>query len=1471
MEAQIAQFTNRGMNQDISVSKATNEFAFKNYNIRITAVNDNTLLTVTNEKQPRTLTVNIYDYRLDTYLNSILGEYIGHAILNNFLILFTKAEAFDRIYKLEYDTENSIINGRLLFMGNLGFYKDNVEHIETLSFYETEDIQKVYWVDGVHQTRFINIMSNEIPSGNTQFDFNPNIKKFPKCTISKDYSNGGTFAPGVIQYFVSYYNKYGTETGIVWASDLQYITKYNKGESPDKNVNCSFILNFENLDNTFEYIRVYSLYRTSYNGEVVAQIVADRKVSEDLLITDINSNEVIDPTSLFFIGGNKFVAETLTQKDDTLFLGGITSKEEIIPENIKTLLSKDNVITIDSDGKHISKLVTFESKVIGKVSQDINEEFQLNSSEENIKTFKYGELYRFALQFQTPAASWTNPIWIGDAICNVKPVINEDGTIEVANAVIHLDDTIVSEIKNVYSNYRLLIANPTNADRTILAQGIVSPTVFKYDDRVQGEGAYALSSWLMRPRNTTIASDHLIGLGNKKTIKNDVEYFENLESCEIQNSINKAPIISKGSYTKGFILSFYSYRGETLYYSVHLGNNPKNDITQITDSDIEETIISERSVSINLKGDYYSVANTFTEILQTIKDTIENLDKDGIKYDINFSSSMANTLANYFMNIFGIYPPVSSSLDYTGVYKKMPDGTYCSGFFDMTDSFILKRTNGEMEYGCYGYILSNYTSTTETDDYINNFYVDNSILTFHSPEINNNEALFTDNELTFDIVGLIGIDKFQSDASLIVDLPYLNSDAHLVKPSKLRNKPLTNEPLFKDGFTYYMYLWHKSNSVVGQVANWDEPDKNYSFLKTKVISNRNVSLSTHYIDYLNTSYDTWSSLNVKPVVFDSDQVITKVINVGEDTKYYQGNYEGISAISAEEPYRVFYKESRNAKPSYKSDDQSDPVSIKYKSTPHLVFSLGNNVLPYLKNNGESNWKVNFKSFYNLDDLNEYETSLPWLTANEGLFIHAYNQSYIETDAINKPYFYLTELRRNVDYNTLYGGVDQNALERISWIPASKTYNVEEPINLSFGDTYYQRWDCLKTYPFTREDKNSVIDITSFMVETHVNLLGRYDKHKEMDDILNVEPSNFNLINDVYSQPNNFFSYIILDEKYNTVKHLNQVTYSLNKAIASDIDAWTSITLSSAFNLDGSKGKLNKLLNFNDTIVAFQDKAISAINFNNRTALSTESGIPIEIANSGKVNGYSIIIDNVGCQNKQSICEASSGVYFVDDLNKTFYNFNKEGLTNVSSKGLSVWFKDNLTKKERVVYDNLTHDVYITNENECVVYNEDLQSFTSFMDYKNIDTLVTLNSRSILFDNTLPKLMFGGDYTSNYFMEYKVNPEPLMDKIFGNIEYIAECIPSDIKIDTIGNTLTKPFDRLDVWNEYQEGSTTIKEPYKYPNFEKKFRIWRVDIPRDSKNGRGLNRIRNPWVYLKLSNKNQHSDKMVFHNLLVKYYK
>ena len=55
---------------------------------------------------------------------------------------------------------------------------------------------------------------------------------------------------------------------------------------------------------------------------------------------------------------------------------------------------------------------------------------------------------------------------------------------------------------------------------------------------------------------------------------------------------------------------------------------------------------------------------------------------------------------------------------------------------------------------------------------------------------------------------------------------------------------------------------------------------------------------------------------------------------------------------------------------------------------------------------------------------------------------------------------------------------------------------------------------------------------------------------------------------------------------------------------------------------------------------------------------------------------------------------------------------------------------------------------------------------------------------------------------------------------------------------------------------------------------KFRIWRGDIPRDGDTTTNkklkADRMRNPWIHLKLSKNNPTGEKMIFHNLNIIYY-
>ena len=1439
MEAQVAQFLNRGMNQDISVSKASNEFAFRNHNIRITAVNDNTLLSVTNEKGPLQINVNIkktglltnkisyesyggfilehpaasrivvriyttsvpsgetnvsnvvidkgksfvsyptryqvldrleivssrtddtYVYYLDgenptiyneEHYDYIIGEYRGHAILNDYLVLFThsKEDSTDYIYRLEYINNN--IEGIIKYFGDLGL-SDN---IETLAYYESEDIQKVYWVDGKHQPRFINIAGDTLLGvSNDYFNFSPNINSYPKVNINKNFDGNGLFPAGVVQYFISYYNKFGTETGIVWASDLNYISLYNRGESSDNNVVCNFTLNINNIDSNYDYLRIYSIIRTSENNVPIAKVVADIDIANNIEVsyTDTNtSGETIDPTTLLFLGGSKFIASTLSQKDDTIFFGDITIDSVGLPSNIIEYVNEKI-----NNYKSNSPFIEFGYKSI--ISN--NNDFQLNGSSRVIKSFKGGDVYRFAIQFQDFTGMWTSPIWIGDKECNIYPNKDND-TINLPTAKFIMDEGLYTLVKPYYSNYRVLMVEPNFSNRKVLAQGIVTPTVFNYDERVEGNGPYSIASWIVRPIGGAAQHKHLGGLGN--------------------------------------IMKYSDDKKKNMYYS-----------------------------------------SPTAEIQNSIE-----------------------------------YPPITKNLS-------------------------------------------------------NNFYVDNSIITLYSPDIEDNQSLFNNADLKFRIIGVVPINYSDSDMIVETNTPGIKEDAGFSKNFLKYNPRSTNSDskdvllkgnVYKDyGWNYegklskintvryVVYMWNKKGSLIGQTAEFKDNDGNpfdtvYADLKHKIIANKRTS---SFNMYFNTP-DFYDTYDVKPIVFDSNIIESKLLKLHNgDSVVYQGNYENLLSNRIDDEdneysYRVFWGyATRNVtdnRPSggigdsadqivnrnslnYVDLPQADPVHIKYNTTPHVTFELNKgaanrSILPYMKNNGEVAWY--FNTVYEDFEIPDSYT-FSWLKEDE-----SYIQESIDgVNTENLPYLFLGEIYRDIKNEEIFGGYEANNIERLSWIPISDSTPIEDNIDNTEGDTYYQRWDCLSTYPTTNEDINSVVDITSFMVETHINIDGRYDKNKEFSNILNARRDNFNKINKVYSQSNNLFNYSILDEKFAREDNRTQVLFSLTKTPMSDTDSWTSIPATSAFNLNGLYGKLNKITSFNNTLIAFQDKAISTINFNNRTVLSTESGVPIEIANSGKVNGYTIISANIGCKNKNSICQTSSGIYFIDDLNKSLFRFNRDGLSNISSTGMSMWFKDNLTENEYLFYDSTTHDVYIVNKDICILYNEGLQSFTSFMDYQGMSLLFNLKGHSFALnteDSIIPYKMFGGEYNSTfnsnihngYSIEYKINPEPLLDKTFGNIEYLADCF-EDAKVDTTfiktDDSIKYPFDTLEVWNEYQKGITNIKDRFKYPNFERKFRMWRVDIPRDSSNNR--DRIRNPWIYLKLHKNATDNYKTVFHSLAVKYYK
>ena len=249
----------RGMNRDLSVSAFNPEFAFENRNLRLGTNDANTMMSWVNERGTLALSLrNVEywtkkkpntDYELRTYEDPgdsswthheentedvvIIGTPIGTAVINHRLVLFTTDTLHDHdyIYVLWYlDSSQEAMYCKMLF-GNenvsLGF---SVDHpIETLVSYESESIQKVYWTDGINQPRLINIEGRISAGNSTQFDFVPTLQLQEDIAVRKMLGASGMFAPGVIQYAFTYYNKNGQESNIFYVSPLQYISYRDKG------------------------------------------------------------------------------------------------------------------------------------------------------------------------------------------------------------------------------------------------------------------------------------------------------------------------------------------------------------------------------------------------------------------------------------------------------------------------------------------------------------------------------------------------------------------------------------------------------------------------------------------------------------------------------------------------------------------------------------------------------------------------------------------------------------------------------------------------------------------------------------------------------------------------------------------------------------------------------------------------------------------------------------------------------------------------------------------------------------------------------------------------------------------------------------------------------------------------------------------------------------------------------------------
>ena len=1439
----------KGMNRDMSVSAFSPEFAFENINIRLATNEGNTMMSWVNERGPKHLTLKIDttpfngEISKKIYETELRGIPIGTAVLNHKLVIFTtKGDESplrqDLIYVLEKsdNTEECDFTGKLLFYGSLGFSVDYP--LETLVSYESETIQKVYWTDNKSQPRVINIapaMDHRTQDYNNHtFDFVKELQLKEQITVTK-VIGAGEFPPGVIQYAFTYYNKYGQESNIFYTTPLQYISYADRGGSPESKIANSFRINVKNVDRNFDYLRIYSILRTSLNATPLVKRVQDIEITNDeaYCIDDGLQGDTVDPTELLYKGGEEVKVKTMEQKDGTLFLGNIEITRP--PLDVKgRLLSLSGVMKAAT----ITPLITNKDILasvltkrpfleaakspfwyINTLSCPESEEYQ------GAACFKAREYYRLGVQFQYKNGKWSEPCWIGDARQQCFPKVDDNlgekeglSHIYVPEFKYNIKDypkykangekdntyePVFSILYNAgYRKARPVFVVPNQSDRTILCQGVGCPTMYRKVDRYSDaeemgdEGIwsgsspgtlYAQSSWLFRV---------------------PVVY-------DTKNGTN----IGDAFLNKGGNVSYLGKLNTQFNYPY-----------------------------ANVSGDSSS-ADYLKAMFPWLRNTeIMGIYDDGHSFYIDPEFATIHTPELIFDDSF-------SCIDFNG----------CS--IDKVGGAKIIQTYGDIDIQ---------TST---------------------PPIGSDSAGFIHRSIVTD-----------GGAALITGLFFNDYLVDELKEGGYEAYKTSNPAIY-----FPVYMWQKNGSLNNDVQR----DNRSAELLTKKISNYRLSSKTDYKN-IDSCY-TFDTEDIQ--LFNADTL--SMIKVNGHT--YMGNIEAMFTPTTPSPhFLVGDPFSKNVDVDFNSDFNPNNSFLLQLEDPDDTDSksgVWNWQLAYNRKNGELTWQWLIKD-KTAEQVGDYVKGLcQW---REPISIKYKSTPHIVTKINNGGIYYsgkdngleydtmpMMEIVRPYNEKTFCGGVSDEALQAATWIPCGPVVAFEEDttelsLYYKWGDSYFQRFECLKTYPYTNEDKNQVVEIASFMCESRVNMDGRYDRNRGQTSNINMSPQNFNLLNPVYSQMDNFFSYKIVDAaSYKNTCFPTNITWTKTKQNGADVDLWTNITLANVLEMDGDKGAVNKLTRLNNQLIAFQDSGFSQILYNENTQISTTEGVPIEIANSEKVQGKRYYSDTVGCSNKWSVVSTPNGIYFMDSNEKSIYLFNGQ-LGNLStSGGFNTWTKNTKDINAFIAhYDRQNQEVVFANDEGSLAYSEKFGCFTSFYDYTKKHWFCNLDNMGIWTDNEGLWEHQAGEYC-NFFgvnkpfsMTLIGNQEPQVDKIFTNMEFRA-CVEGEGTYDTKTGKFTPllPFDTLEVWNEYQHGKLLLTnrnngEGYNHDGstsfLTRKFRIWRCDIPRDNApvssdeaaigirrfKVRPLDRIRNTWAYLKLqkhaASGNNFLSKVEIHDIVASYF-
>jgi len=557
-----------GMVKDLSKSKFPGQMYFDAKNIRIIATDQQSTFSVTNEHGNSLLftipipAIDLANRRINytgidnialslpyitpgtviprseielTYTNpdqtaKVSGTQviIGKAYSRDNVILFTTDDAgFDCIWEVENISTNLPIVVRLKYMRDMQFSSNHP--IQAIYNYENSIIEKVYWVDGRSQLRFINLKQSIANKDLEELiDMSVSVvDSVGKFNTSQptlvSLNSGGSHTAGVVQYAYNLYRINGSQTAISPLSEMIELGKSTGGGDLNEVVASMPTISIKELDTNYTHIKIYAIKYTSYNQSPSISVVLDG------LISNYSETQFSDPgisvqsvslAEFLFLGSNVSIPKHIESKNLRLFLfnvkelkfdldidmrayahnssgqvqvwsdvvsdgaGGVTTNT---PANIITINTTTYALDLKHDSinrdyniyKYVKNGSTYgaEGKYIKLYIDHSNGPVPIEDLASK-KLLKSREIYRFAIEFYNKKGQYSFPKWIAD-------IKAPDGNLNGLgnNIVALMKPEFYTWLSSLPDNdekpigYRILRSNRTEGDKTIICQGLINSMI----------------------------------------------------------------------------------------------------------------------------------------------------------------------------------------------------------------------------------------------------------------------------------------------------------------------------------------------------------------------------------------------------------------------------------------------------------------------------------------------------------------------------------------------------------------------------------------------------------------------------------------------------------------------------------------------------------------------------------------------------------------------------------------------------------------------------------------------------------------------------------------------------------------------------------------------------------------------------------------------------------------------------------